>query len=338
MDYEPILVTKRRIGQAIFISCICLVIVGLSVFSVYKGFTTAEYIQLNQVCAGLVFFLLGGFLFYSVKRMVSYRLYEDRLEVISVAGNMTKTIWLNTITSWCETEIKNNSKMLALYMGDERYTISSRGMGADYTILKDKVTGGKQQMPWQANAALQMRIAYGMLLAGICCFAFSYSKYQVRNTEVHAQDVTIIRGVILNPVAVSRTGGRSSRDYIRIILSSYPEFQFTIDYSAYRATRHSDYVNDVQRADSLYLDILTEDYEKKLTKEKPLSFFDKTIDYRRIDVYGLRDAHHEYLTEDGYNRAVKGDMRFVGFAVYGLFAFVFAVVMIVKMNKQKVGE
>jgi hypothetical protein len=62
---------------------------------------------------------------------------------------------------------------------------------------------------------------------------------------------------------------------------------------------------------------MKDEYQMKLTKEKPLGFWDKTINYSFISVYELRDKDHTYLTIRDLNKEHKSDTP-IGIWMFGL--------------------
>jgi len=62
--------------------------------------------------------------------------------------------------------------------------------------------------------------------------------------------------------------------------------------------------------------ILKDTYEKKLIKTKPLTFWDKTINYNLIAICGLRDNNQTYLTLNDLNNEKKSDSTSWGFWLF----------------------
>lgn len=338
MEYEPILVTKKRIGQAILHCVLAALMLGMGCVLFYSAFTGTEYVQLIPLLGGLFLCLAGVFLLMTLNRLVSYRLYEDRLEIISLSGELKQTVPLKTITSWSEVETKGRSqaKYLTVNTGDGSFRINNRGIAADYEKMKARITNDNNRVARNVNRKAANIMAFIFLVIGVLCLAGSYGGYKQTQSEVRPQDLAAVGGEIINSVKIYSTGGRNSRDYIRIVLSQYPQFVFKIDYAAYRALRRHDYLESVHRFDSVYIDVLADDYLKKMAKEKPLTFFDKTVNYRDIAVYGLRDAHNSYLSLCDYNRLRMSDKRYYATAFMGLFSLLFAGYVFVKNNKAKV--
>ena len=143
--------------------------------------------------------------------------------------------------------------------------------------------------------------------------------YTTKDNGIKYSDIYAITDAIINKAEIE-IGSKGSRS-IRIKLKSYPLFNFDIAGISYYATNSSDYVANVKIGDTLSLDILKDEYQMKLSKEIPLVFWDKSVNYSFISVYGLRDKNNTYLTVSDYNNDYKSDTPIVIwlFGLAGLF-------------------
>jgi hypothetical protein len=156
-------------------------------------------------------------------------------------------------------------------------------------------------LPYKKNiyCAVGLALVAVLLLCGAFHLSFTSNK-ELKHTELQA-----ITGEIIN-IAKIKKGAKGSRT-IEIKLKSYPEFSFNISGNAFAATNAARYVENVTTGDTLYLDILKDDYLKKLVQEKPLNFCDRYLNYSFISVYGLRHKNITYLYLYDYNEKYKGD-------------------------------
>jgi len=103
-----------------------------------------------------------------------------------------------------------------------------------------------------------------------------------------------------------------------LVLDKYPDFNFDIEGTSYYAINLNRYLTKVKTGDTLFLDIKTDVYQKKLSKEKELSFSDKTVNYRKIYVYELKDKNRSYMAlKDNNNDRNEWGHYFWG--IIGLF-------------------
>jgi len=334
MDEDLILETKKPTGQVILYGCIGAALVCAGCAVIYRGCTMAEYVQLPQILGGSFFLLMAVVFFYSLRSMVSYRLYEDRLEVVSVTGIVGKTIWPISITSWSEYKFKNGRKCLTIFTDNDKYRILDIDL-KEYDALRDCVTQGKTQVAATPNRKPLIMLFLFFFVGGLGMWGNVFYSYSIKDRKVAASDIAGVGGIVISPVKITNTGGRGARNLIEIKLVQYPQFTFRIDYAAYAATKRRDYLNYARPMDSVFIDILASDYQKKISKEKPLGFFDKSVNYGTIDVYGLRDKHNSYLTLQDYNNADKLTSDFYLCRFMGPVFLLLSVIIIVVVYKQK---
>lgn len=163
----------------------------------------------------------------------------------------------------------------------------------------------------------RLKVFYGVV-ALIIAWYFHVSK----EDKISYSDLHNITDVITNKTELI---DRPKKDpYIIIQLKSYPAFSFRIDGDALQATRVKRYLKQVNVGDTLNLDILIDDYQTKISKEKESGFWDGIFDDSEIDVYGLSDSNTTYLDVLDYNVERKGThegivlfLGFMGFIVLG---------------------
>ena len=151
------------------------------------------------------------------------------------------------------------------------------------------------------------------MLGGI--FLYAAYHYQFNTPEIQANQIQRIRDVITPPLSIEK----SSKGYqaIQLHLKSYPEFSFDLNGIALAETNARDFESNVKVGDTLTLEVLKEEYQKKLSREIPLGFWDKTLNYSLVSVYGLRDQNSTYLHLADYNRAKQKDSP-IGVWLFGL--------------------
>ena len=333
MDENPILETEKHTGEAIFYFFLSIIPFSGCCFFMYSGLTRGEYPQLPAIFFGVVLGFAAVLIFISNYRLNTLKLYEDRLEIVSVFGNIKKTIWRDAITSWSEYVFKNGTKYLMIFTDKDKYRIKNTDFG-DYDFLRETIIQGKPQIAAQLNKTPLFLAGLLFMIMSLFILGIPFHDYLVKDDKINPREIITIAGIILNgPQTFHGRGADGS--FIRIKLNEYQDFVFDVGHAAYRGANRRDYFVNVKRGDSLYLDILTDDYQKKLAKEKPLGFFDKTVNYEGIDVYGFRDSHTSYLTLDDYNNTDKLTSDFYMESMIGLIFLVMSAMMIRAVYRQK---
>jgi hypothetical protein len=318
---EPV---KIKSDNSFVIYFIILLLGGIAMFwgcyAISANILNSPYPQIADVFFCIFFGVLGFLSIIMIYHLDSILIYSDRLKVKSIFGNTKKTIFLDEITFWTEIEKENKHKKwteLTLYTERTKLKLSS-SIYNNYPELKKALVRGKRrdfarEKKWSRRNNLYYAIGF-TILGGLFLY-LGYHYYMTKDEEIIYSDLHTIRDVITNKAEIHK-GSKGSKS-IQIRLKSYPPFNFDIDGLAYSATYASEYVANVKVGDTLYVEVLKEEYEMKLSKEKPLGFWDKTVNYSFIRVYELRDKNRIYLSLSGYNEEHKSDVLF-GILLYGL--------------------
>lgn len=285
-----------------------------------SGALKDPYPQISGIILGGFFGLFGFLCLIAIYSLDSILIYSDHLKVKSIFGNTKKVIYLKDITTW--TEIEKETKHtkwtdLTIYTDRTKFKLSS-SIYNNYPQLKSALVKGKtrdlqRQNNWFRRNNLYYAIGF-TIFGGLFLYA-AYHFYLTKDSEINYSELHTITDVITNKAEIEK-GSKGSRS-IRIKLKSYPTFSFDIAGNGYSATYSSDYVANVKISDTLNLDIMKDEYQMKITKEKQLGFWDKTVNYSFISVYGLRDKNNTYLTLSDYNNEHKSDTP-IGIWLFGL--------------------
>ena len=323
MNGQPIVKSTFPYGISFF-----LIIGGIGFCGIafYLGVPALkeEFPQITGVMLGGFFGLIGILSILSALSIPKLELYKDRLEVKSIFGVTIKIIYRNEITSWIELAKETKYQKwieLTLFTLNGKYKISSATCGNFEEIKKELTKGKYNDLESKIRSVKQLNKNYPLwtFIFGCLMFWGAYHLYNAMDNTLTSMQLTTINGSITKKPEINKDakGHRS----IQIELSQYPNFKFELSGVNYAATHTKDFVSSVNINDTISVDILTEVYRKKLTKEEELSYLDKSINYRFISIYGLRTNEINFLKLDDYNREEKSD-RALGiwvFCLVGLF-------------------
>ena len=226
--------------------------------------------------------------------------------------------------------------MLTIYTTTKKYTIPKCDEEYDYEAVKILLTKGvikgvstvhskeDDEISGKKSTNNVMLVFY--IITALFC---SWLIYSGLRSYFHPDDfsdllLTEISGVAVSSPEVHEGSGRGHYNYVRIDLRDYPKLHFVIRSTGYEATSRSDLYR-IKPGDSVYLKIETEDYQKRITKEKQLSLSDKTDASDYISVYELMDNQYSYLTLGNYKAANVTDSRygpFIAFLGLGLLTLI----------------
>ena len=261
--------------------------------------------------AGGVFFL--GCIFFMEKIIIT----NDTLFIQYLTGQSKKKIPLRDIESYIEVEkkAKNNTwQELTIYTPTQKHKIISSHYTEYLTIrrilTKDKSynTLAEQWKKYFSNR----NFGWGFCIFAVlflCIFSWLYSSRN--NDPITSSELIFVEGRLINPLEIKRSSaGRRSRrktSSITVQVNPYSEFNFKLSDKGVRAARALELVNEVRPGATIRLQILKEQYQKKLTETMPLEFWDKYRDYDEISIYGIESEDKVYLDYRLYIREIEED-------------------------------
>jgi hypothetical protein len=321
---EPKIKSENSFGAYLLI----LLIGGIGGLFICYYLTSAAlkepYPQITGIILGSFFGLIGIFSLFCIYYFDTILIYSDHVLIQSIFGNTKKVIFLKDIESWTEVEKENKHskwKELVIYTKQTKYQLSS-AIYANYPQLKSALVSGKPRDFQKQDRRSRKNNLYLAIALSIVGGFFLYSAFLIysrEDAEVKYSQLQTITDTITNTAEIKKGSKRNSRS-IQIRLKSFPSFNFNIRGNAYYAMHANNYVANIKVGDIIRLSIMKDEYQMKLTKEKPLGFWDKTINYSSIYVYELLDRKNTYLSLQEYNQESKNDftLRFLFVFIFGL--------------------
>lgn len=275
----------------------------------------SEYPQIAGLILGGFFGLIGIFSLLSLLTLETLELDSERLVVKSILQYPKKTIYLRDIISYNEIEKENKSGKwfdLTIFTQTENYKISSSVI-SNYHQFKPILTKGKprnihSEKLWQYKTTKYFGIAF-VIIGSLFLYGF-WNIYKNKDKTILPQQLTTIKVIVSNELEIDR---RKSSRWVNIKTKEFPTFVFELTGNSFYAANSQQFVANVRKGDIIEIDILTDTYEKKLIKSKTPTFWDKTVNYNFISIYGLRDFNQTYLTLNDLNNEKKSDSTSWGF-------------------------
>ncbi|MES2704545.1 MAG: hypothetical protein V4649_18035 [Bacteroidota bacterium] len=280
--------------------------IGLGIWA-FKG----PYVDLATLILSSLFCVFSVLSIWCLRYYRTYRISTDRITVHAALGYRINTIFLKEINSWRE-KSDLGGKPLKLTIQTQRSKIAIVGLDRDeYEAITDIVT---QYIPTGLHdvidtgakqTRLNKRIVVGMSAMAIgigCVFILGGVK-----SIFFPEKLSLVEFACT--AASTPDVHRGKGAFIGIKAREFPEFEFHI-YLGYSATNKSlEY--RINAGDSIFLTIDKDEYEKKVTKEKELSFSDKHSGYRIIELNGICDTANCYLSPSEYDGPTNGSFFFI---------------------------
>lgn len=295
----------------------------ISYFLIKNSFSD-EFAEVIGVILGGFFGLAGIVSLVSILSIENLVLENKKLKIYSLTGKLKREIPISDIESYKEIEKEGRIGKytdLIIFTKDFNYTISSL-FHSNYESLKKKLTQGKKknsyaQKMWHYK--IQRRYGIGFSTLGILMLLFFGNIYLKKDLDILPENLAKIEGTVLKDVEIKKYGERKSDHEIEIELEEFPKFRFTLRINGLKATRVKSLLANVLKGDNIEIEILKDQFQKKITKEVPLRFWDKSFNYRIIGIYGLKDEQNSYFDLNQFNKNKKLDNNSGG--IYILLGF-----------------
>lgn len=302
-------------------SIVGLVLAGLGMLAIsyYLLYITLQhtYPELVGILLAAFFGILGLTSLYILLRLETIVIEKDVLILYSLL-TPPKKIPIKDIVGYSEIQKENKYQqewqVLTLFTQSGTYKISSSKYDEyDYTQLKNILTKGKPrdvESEKKHDKKLTQKWALTFIVLGSLFLLGLGKQFHYKTQPLLEHQCTTLQATVAESPIIAF--GKSSKS-ILIRFVEYPVFNFKLSGSGLYAANAYGFVSSVKAGDTLQIQILKEEYEKKIMTIKPLSLWDKTVNYRFISVYGLRDMQRSYLTLSDYNQACHADAVSWGF-------------------------
>jgi hypothetical protein len=140
--------------------------------------------------------------------------------------------------------------------------------------------------------------------------------------SVTVADLIAVKGIQQKPTQlhISRSKAGVPNDlFITLHLKSYTDFSF-VNRLPYRCFEF-DALSTIDIKDSVTIFVCKEEYEQKLLKTQPLSFWNKHIEYSKIAVYGVETETEICIDKEDYLKRNRPDDLLQHIAVFLLNCF-----------------
>lgn len=335
MDSKPIAVykpSKNFTYYFVIIVSLGAMVLGCFLFS---NSVKKTYPGLLDIIGAGILILFGIYAAYVyLNRRIIYVFNEDYIFKSGFTQNKV-TVLKKDILSWSEIGKVNKYSTwneLTIFTAAKKYRFEDvqYRFGDYHDFKKDLKKHVIRNADFEKKEEFRFikNFSIGFLLLGLIFILTSVNFFLKINEPFNSANYTKIKQVVTSKIKIKK--GSKGAKSIHLTFKDYPEFSFDINGDAYRTMYTDDFIQTVKTRDTLYISVLNEDFEKKLAKTKPLSFFDKAINYYNIDLFGIADKREVFLTttdcaKERKSRRNSNAWTFgvIGFLFFGLALFAF---------------
>jgi hypothetical protein len=295
-----------------FLTSIICFIIGVKLISYFNENIFSTYSKL-LVGIFLIFFALLILVIYLLIPRI--KIYENEIEISSIIGK-TRFFSINDITSWFTDKIKSKSgeyeKLYLILNSNSKICLKSYSY-SNYIEIKNRLIENKSKNN-QLNKIAKIRkmkiVSVVVLTVGIVfiLIGLKFINYSVYNEN----NIQHFQGVLSQDIILKK--GRKSHYSVIIKLKNYDNFDFKINTLAIKETFYKDLIKNCHKGDTILLTLSKEEFNKKITLEKDISYYDKLYYFNQVDVLAVEDENYVYLSLKNFNTVQRNnDYWGVGF-------------------------
>lgn len=300
-----------------------------------------QYPPLPEILCGFALLLFGLFcLFYYLNRRTIY-VFSDRFILKSGLFSVSVEIRYDEIQSWAEiqkTTKNRNWDELLLFTSKGKFRFCSYNYFG-YSIFKSQITKGKTrnldyEKHWNVKSI--SLFSFFFLFFGTAFIALGSYYFITKTKAISPSEFVKIEQIVTSEIKTKRNGKRSR--CFELKFNDYPEFNFNIKGNAYKAMYVEDFLAEVSLGDTLLVSIPKNDFEKKISKSKPLTFWDKSFDYYNIPIVTVSHAGEEYLNLNDIAEERKSNRKSNAWILIIFGGILLAIGLFIFIKRKKIAE
>jgi len=284
-----------------------------------------EYPQIIWLILGAFFGIVGSLCLFSLLNLEIFELDDEKLVIKSILKIPKKIFFLRDIVGYNEIQKVNKYGTwhdLTIFTKKDKHLLSSSVI-FNYEefkeiLIKDKPRNFESEETWEQQTSRNFGI--GFIIVGLLFSYFAWLLFNKEVTVIKPADLTTIKATISDNLSISSS--KSSRS-VHIHIDEHPKFSFDISSMNFGATYAEELVAEVRKGDTVQIDLQTDDYTKKISKTAPLTFWDKTLSYNHIEIYGIRQGNKNFVSLEALNKIYQNEAsyRWVSVLIFGGLAF-----------------
>lgn len=333
-----IITSRFKIANRILYVFGILFISFLSVLS-FSKFNSNNLATYPNLATGSCFTLFSAYILYYLLNLPKINIYTDKIELYRFFGLYKRTLFLNEINSWLIQKKENkygNYEFLYLTLNKNEMIKFNSYDYANFEEVRSKIIKNKPKNIILKNKLKRkegIKLSIILTLLGILLIYIGSQFY--KDTSLTRNDVQVIKGTLSEDIKLER--GRKSKSLV-FKLENLSDFKFKIGSLALKETYYEDLMSDLKKGNEIYLTTVKDQYEKKISKKKQMSFLDKYFHYQKIDIVEVQNKGFTYLSLSDYNKTNReNDYWGIGFfGIFGLFLAVIGICIYPKTKKTEI--
>lgn len=245
---------------------------------------------------GLLGLLCIAYLIFGYKNIT---VYKSRIELSGLGGFFKQSLHLNDVRGY----YIDGEDIVIVTQKQKTHKIRNWFYTNYITIQNELIYKIGRKIVTKPIMLPHKTFIIVVLLIGIGILGYAY--YQSNYFTLNHNNLTEIT-VTLSANPQIQKKGKGNR-YLLLNTKEYPKFTFLIN-----GVDVDYFVNNTTANETIYLTINENEYQQKLSKETPLTFWTKHNSYNKIsNIYGVRTNNVTYFTPNDYVEVTKKDAKWV---------------------------
>lgn len=156
------------------------------------------------------------------------------------------------------------------------------------------------------NQKIKKIIGLALIVSGLSLVVYSFTPVKKQKYSKSDQELTSLTAYLINPPQYLRSGGKNSREFLRLELDGYVRAYFENDSEFLDATDWRAVLKEIKYHDTVTIKVLKKRFDRFYVNQNSLSSFEKIIYHptERFNYYSLQFKGKEYI-HDIYEAAEK---------------------------------
>jgi len=176
-------------------------------------------------------------------------------------------------------------------------------------------------------------LKYSILSGIIACILFFSMFNFIDNNTITNENFIYVQGKLTDDISVEK---RHRSRYYLVKLVEHPDFKFKIIGNEYRSVSNKKKnITTFRVGENIIVGIEKDEYLKKITKQKPLNFFDKYLNYSEIQIRQLKDLRNNYHIDIEKANCLRIEDNYVAIGLFSFYILLFLILTAGNYNAYK---
>ena len=174
-------------------------------------------------------------------------------------------------------------------------------------------------------------LKYSIICGIISFIIFYFSSYFYDFTTIKNSDYIYFTSQLKDNITIVK--GSKGKKHFEFQLRNQPEFIFKVAGRSYESVKNDNqFINSFNKRGKITIGIVKDEYDKKISKQKALSFIDKYTHYSTIQVKQVKNNENKFLIDLKTTNKLKIENNYIGIGFFSFFGLFFLILSLGNFN------